>query len=91
MRTLKFKIQPTVTIFTAVNHCSGPLRKQKRLAQQGSCSCTVIGGFQSTLSVCIFCGRLLVAIIKIDSSKSHKSLARVEVRSPYVIERQLKV
>ena len=35
MQTLKFKIQPTVTFFTAVSHCIGPLRKQKRLAQQG--------------------------------------------------------
>ena len=32
MRTLKFKIQPTVTLFTAVNHYSEPLRKQKRFA-----------------------------------------------------------
>ena len=28
-RTLKFKIQPTVTLFTAVSLCSGPLGKQK--------------------------------------------------------------
>ena len=28
MWTLKFTIQPTVLLFTAVNHCSGPLRKQ---------------------------------------------------------------
>ena len=26
MRTLKFKIQPTVMLFTAINHCSGPLK-----------------------------------------------------------------
>ena len=35
MQTLKFKTQPTVTLLSAVNHCSGPLRKQKRLAQRG--------------------------------------------------------
>ena len=34
-QTLKFKIQLTVTLFTAVNHCSGFLRKQKRLAERG--------------------------------------------------------
>ena len=28
MRTLKFKIQPTVTLFTTVNHCSGPLMQK---------------------------------------------------------------
>ena len=35
MRTLKFKIQPTVTLFSAFNHCSGPSSKRKRLAQRG--------------------------------------------------------
>ena len=37
MWTLKFKIQSIITLFefTVVNHCGGPLRKQKRLAQQG--------------------------------------------------------
>ena len=33
--TVKFKIQTTVMLFTAINHCSGPLRKQKCLAEQG--------------------------------------------------------
>ena len=56
MWTLKFKIQPTVTLFTAINHCSGPLRKQKCFARRGQrvISCAVIGRFQSTLSVSVF-------------------------------------
>ena len=33
--TLKFKIQTTITLFIAVNHYRGPLRKQKHLAQWG--------------------------------------------------------
>ena len=47
MRTLKFKIQSTVTLFTAVNHCSGPLRKQNVWLNRvkRSCSDAVIGGF----------------------------------------------
>ena len=35
MRTVrKFKIQPTVALFAAVNHCSRPLRKQQRLGER---------------------------------------------------------
>ena len=34
-----------------------------------------------------FCGQLVVAIIMIDSSKTHKPLVGVEVQSLYVIER----
>ena len=40
---------------------------------------------------CIFCGRSFVAVIMIDGSKIHKSLAGVEVQSPYVIERRSKI
>ena len=55
MWTLKFKIQLTVMLLTAINHCSGPLRKQ-HLAQwnQRSCSHAVICRFRSTLSVSVF-------------------------------------
>ena len=39
--------------------------------------CSVIGGFVSTV----------VTVIMMDSSKTHKSLAGVDLQSPYVIER----
>ena len=35
MQTLKFKIQPIFMLFTAVNHCSRLVRKQKHMAQLG--------------------------------------------------------
>ena len=35
-----------------------------------------------------FCGQSVVSVIMIDGSKKHKSLAGVEVQSPYVIERR---
>ena len=35
MRTLKFKIQLTVEFFTAVNHRSGSLEKQRSRVQRG--------------------------------------------------------
>ena len=52
----------------------------------------VIGGFPSTLSVSLFffCGQPVAVILIIDSSKTRKSLAGVEVQSPYVIERHSK-
>ena len=34
MWTWKFKIQPTVTFFSAIKQCSRPLRKQRALAQR---------------------------------------------------------
>ena len=83
MQTLKFKIQLTITLFTAVSHCSGPLREQKPLAQQGQkvmlvrCDCWFL----------YFCGLPIVTVIMIDSSKTCKSLVGVEVQSPCVIER----
>ena len=39
---------------------------------------------------CIFRGQVVVFIIMIDGSKIHKSLAGIEVQSPYVIERRSK-
>ena len=92
MRTLKFKIQPTVTLFTAVNHYSGPLRKLKRFSQPGQkvICCPVIGGFRSICRFLYFCGQSVVAVVMIDSSKKRISLVGVEVQSPYVIERRSK-
>ena len=55
MQTLKFKIQPTVTLSTAINHCNGPLRK--RLAQQGQKVMFLPCDWQTSnhfLSFCIF-------------------------------------
>ena len=60
MWTLKFKIQPTITLFTAVNHCSGPLTKQKRLPERGQkvmfvrCDWWISVHF---VGFCIFCGQ----------------------------------
>ena len=48
----------------------------------------MIGGFRSTLSVSVFFGQSVVSVIMIDGSKIHKSLGRVDVQSPYVIERR---
>ena len=77
-QTLKFKIQPNATLFTAINPCSRPLRKQKCLALELS---------QKVVFVCCdwqisihFCGRPVVAIIMIDSSKKHKLLVGLKLR-----------
>ena len=94
MRTLKFKImiQPTVMLFTPVNHCSGPLRKQKRLAQRGQnvmfVRCDWRISIHFAVGFCIFCGQSVVAVIMIDGSETRKSLGRVEDQSPYFIERR---
>ena len=47
IKTLKFKIQPTVALLTAVNHHRGGLRKQKLVqwVKLRSHSHSVIGGF----------------------------------------------
>ena len=51
----------------------------------------MIGGLQSTLLVSVFLWcvvfQSVVDIIMIDSSKTRKSLAGVDVQSPHVIER----
>ena len=91
MRALKFKIQPTVTLLTAVNHCSGHLRKQKRLAQPDPKVIFMHCDWRISIHLvgfCIFGGQPVVAVFMIDSSKTRKSLVRVEVQSPYVIERR---
>ena len=48
--TMKFKIYHMVMFFTATNHCSGSLKVQLNWVKRSS-SCTVIGGFWSTLSL----------------------------------------
>ena len=83
MQTLKFKIQPAVTPFIDVNHCTRPLRKQKHLAQQGQKVMSVHCFWQISIhfvGFCIFCGQPVVAVIMIDSSKKCTSLVGVEVR-----------
>ena len=91
MRTLKFIIQPIVMLFAAVNHCSGPLRKQKGLAQWGQNITFVCCNWWISIHFVIFCifvvSQLSQTVIMIDNSKTRKSLARFEVQSPYVIER----
>ena len=63
--------------------------KQKRLAQRGQkvmfvrCDWWISIHF---VGFCIFCGQQVVTVIMIDSSKTRKSLAGVEVQSLYVIE-----
>ena len=94
MRTLKFKMQSIVTLFTAVNHCSGPRRKQNVWLNmvKRSCSCAVIGGFRSSLSVSVFFWSVASRRqLLVDGSKIRKLLAGVEVQSPYVIERRSNV
>lgn len=44
---LEFMSQPKVLFFNSVNHGCVSLKKQKDLAQQNTCSCTEIHGFQS--------------------------------------------
>ena len=92
--TLKFKIQPTVTLFTSVNLCNGPLTKQKRLSQPGQKVMFVRSDWRILIHFVdffIFCGPPVVAVTMIDSSKTRKSLAGVEVQSSYVIERRSKL
>ena len=86
MQTLKFEIQRTVTLFTAINHCSGPLS----VAQQGQkvmfVHCDKWRIWIHFVGLCIFCGQPVVAvIIMIDSSKICKSLVGVEVHSLYSV------
>ena len=85
MQTLNLKIQPTVRLFTAVNHCSGVLEKQKRLAQRGKkvVRALWLADFDPLCRFLYFCGR---RVIMIDGSKTHKSLAGVEVRLLFLLQ-----
>ena len=80
MRSLKFKIQPTVMIFTAD-------RKQKRLAQWGQKVNFLCSDWQISIhfvSFCTYlCGQSVVLVIMIDSSKTRNSLVGVKVQSPH--------
>ena len=92
LQTLKFKIQPTIMLFTAVNHCSRPLRKHKRLAQRSQDVIFVHCDWWISIQFVGFCifvvCRFTVPVIIIDGSKTHNLLVGVEVQSPYVIERR---
>ena len=71
-RTLKFKIrQLSFAFFSAVNHLSGPLRKQNFTysGSKGHGLWSVTGGFRSVLCVSVFRGSLLVIVIMIDGSE----------------------
>ena len=60
-------------IFTAINLCSGPLRKQKRLVHRSQKVMFVHCDWQTSIhfvGFCIFCSQLVVAVIMIDSSKT---------------------
>ena len=81
--TLKFKIQPTVTLFTSVNLCNGPLTKQKGLSQPGQKVMFVRSDWRILIHFVdffIFCGPPVVAVILIDSSKTRKSLLGLKFR-----------
>ena len=67
--------QPTVSLFTVVNHCSGPLRKQTHLAQwgtKGHVRALWLADFNPLCQFLYFCSQTVVTIIMIGSSKTHK-------------------
>ena len=67
MRILKFRTQPTIAFFAAVNHLNGPLRNET-LLYGFKRSWFVICGFRSVLCVPLFQGSFLVILIMIDGS-----------------------
>ena len=72
-RILKFESQLTFAFFTAVNHLSGPLRKQKYFSWFKRswfviCDWSI---FFSGACVFVFQGSLLMIIIMIDGSEKH--------------------
>ena len=91
MQTLKFNLHST--IFIAVNHRSGPLRKQEHLAHGDPqvmfmpCDWRIL---IPTVGFSIFCDQPVVAVILIDRSKMRKSLVGVQVQRPRVIEKHSK-
>ena len=57
MQTLKFKIQLTIMLFTAINHCSGPFRKQYHCLGQKVMILFVCCDWQNLIhlmGICIF-------------------------------------
>ena len=90
MQTPQVKIQPTITLFTAVNHCSAPLQKQKCLDQQGQKVTFMCHDWQILIHFvifCIFCGQLIVAVTITDNTARCKLVVGVEVQRTNVIER----
>ena len=71
MRIVNFKSQLTIAFFAAVNHLSGPLRKQNFTLTGSKVHglLFLIGGFRSVLCISVFQGSLLVMVIMIDGSK----------------------
>ena len=70
MRMLKFRSQPTIAFFAAVNHLNGPLRKQNftsRVQKVMVCDLWISIRFVCSL----FQGSLLVIVIMIDGSDKH--------------------
>ena len=80
MQILKFKIQSTVTLFTAINRYSRPLS----MVQLGQKVMFVHYDWRIWIhfvGFCIFCSQPVVAaIIMIDSSKICKSLVGLKFR-----------
>ena len=70
MRILKFRTQPTIAFFAAVNHLNGPLRKQNFTSRvQKVMVCDL---YISIRFVCFSVqGSLLVIVIMIDGSDKH--------------------
>ena len=72
MRILKFKSQPTIAFFAAVNHLIlTDLLGNKTLLHGFKRSWFVICGFRSVLCVSLFQGSLLVIVTMIDGSDKH--------------------
>ena len=68
MQTLKFKVQPTIMLFT-LSITAADLLENNNVWLTG-----VKRSFFDFVGFCFFCAQLVVAIIMIDSSKTCKSL-----------------
>ena len=71
MRILKFRTQPKIAFFAAVNHLNGPLGNET-LLHGFKRSWFVICGFRFVLCVSLFQASLLVIVNMIDGSDKHK-------------------
>ena len=69
----KTKIQTTATLFTAVNHCCEPLRKQKCLAQRGQKVMFMRCDWRISIHFVGFYFWPSAGLMVIDSSKTRKS------------------
>ena len=82
MHMLKFKIQPSVVLFTAINHCSRPVGKQKHLAQWGQNIMFMRCDWQFTVhfvSLVFFCSQPVATVFLIYSSERSKSSVGIDV------------